>query len=538
MPENPRWQASTRKNYGKGLAYARVDDKDVLYLITPGYYMVALDPDTGMPISSFGINGVVDLHLGLGDYPVEADTGVLASGDITSSSPPIVVNDVIVVGNSHDRGYYPSKKENIPGHVRGYDAKTGRLLWRFNVLPQEGEFGNDTWETDAYRYTGNISAWAPLSADSDLGLVYIPTDTPTNDYYGGDRPGGNLFGTSLIALDAKTGQRVWHFQMVHHDVWNFDNPNAPKLLDVEVDGKTIPAVVESTKQGWLYAFNRATGEPIWPIEEREVAASDVPGEVLSKTQPFVTHLPPFELQGTTQDDLIDFTPELRAEAIELASEYRMGPLFTPPSLAKDPDGTKGAFVMPGANGGANIPGGSATDPELGLFFVATERGHSVISLVPGEEKNSNAGYVSLGPGGIRGPQGLELFKPPYGSIVAYDLNKGDIIWNIPNGDTPDKVKNHPALAGVDLPRTGKRSHATILVTKSLLLYGEGRRGDPFLHAVDKLTGEEVGVIPLPATTNTAPMTYAHKGKQYIIAAVAGPGAIGELVALRLPEDDL
>ena len=226
---------------------------------------------------------------------------MLASGDITSSSPPIVVNDVIVVGNSHDRGYYPSKKENIPGHVRGYDAKTGRLLWRFNVLPQEGEFGNDTWETDAYRYTGNISAWAPLSADSDLGLVYIPTDTPTNDYYGGDRPGGNLFGTSLIALDAKTGQRVWHFQMVHHDVWNFDNPNAPKLLDVEVDGKTIPAVVESTKQGWLYAFNRATGEPIWPIEEREVAASDVPGEVLSKTQPFVTHLPPFELQGTTQD---------------------------------------------------------------------------------------------------------------------------------------------------------------------------------------------------------------------------------------------
>ena len=538
MPENPRWQASTRKNYGKGLAYARVDDKDVLYLITPGYYMVALDPDTGTPISSFGINGVVDLHLGLGDYPVEADTGVLASGDITSSSPPIVVNDVIVVGNSHDRGYYPSKKENIPGHVRGYDAKTGRLLWRFNVLPQEGEFGNDTWETDAYRYTGNISAWAPLSADSDLGLVYIPTDTPTNDYYGGDRPGGNLFGTSLIALDAETGQRVWHFQMVRHDVWNFDNPNAPKLLDVEVDGKTIPAVVESTKQGWLYAFNRATGEPIWPIEEREVAASDVPGEVLSKTQPFVTHLPPFELQGTTEDDLIDFTPALRAQAIELASEYRMGPLFTPPSLAKDPDGTKGAFVMPGANGGANIPGGSATDPELGLFFVATERGHSVISLVPGEEKNSNAGYVSLGPGGIRGPKGLELFKPPYGSIVAYDLNKGDIIWNIPNGDTPDKVKNHPALAGVDLPRTGKRSHATILVTKSLLLYGEGRRGDPFLHAVDKLTGEEVGVIPLPATTNTAPMTYAHKGKQYIIAAVAGPGAIGELVALRLPEDDL
>ena len=266
--------------------------------------------------------------------------------------------------------------------------------------------------------------------------------------------------------------------------------------------------------------------------------SDVPGEALSETQPFVTVLPPFELQGTTEDDLIDFTPELRQQAKELASQYRMGPIFTPPSLAKDPDGTKGAFVMPGANGGANIPGGSATDPENGLFFVASERGHSVISLVPGEERDSNAGYVSLGPGGIRGPQGLELFKPPYGSIAAYDLNKGEMIWKIPNGDTPDSLKNHPAVQGVELPRTGKRSHATILVTKSMLLYGEGRRGDAYLHAVDKMTGEELGVISLPATTNTAPMTYMHEGKQYIIAAVAGPGSIGELVALKLPEDDL
>jgi glucose dehydrogenase len=538
MPENPRWQASTRKNYGKGVAYASVDGRDVLYLITPGYYLVALDPETGTPVPGFGINGVVDLHLGLGDYPVEADTGVLASGDITSSSPPIIVNGVVVVGNSHDRGYYPNKKENIPGHVRGYDAKTGRLLWKFNVVPQEGEYGNDTWATDAWRYTGNVSAWAPLSADSELGLVYIPTDTPTNDYFGGDRPGGNLFGTSLIAIDAKTGKRAWHFQMVHHDVWNLDNPNAPKLMDVTVDGKEIPAVIESTKQGWVYAFDRRTGEPIWPIEERPVPASDVPGEELSETQPFVTVLPPFELQGTTEDDLIDFTPELRQQAKELASQYRMGPIFTAPSLAKDPDGTKGAFVMPGANGGANIPGGSATDPENGLFFVASERGHSVISLVPGEERGSNAGYVSLGPGGIRGPQGLELFKPPYGSIAAYDLNKGEMIWKIPNGDTPDSLKNHPAVQGVELPRTGKRSHATILVTKSMLLYGEGRRGAPYLHAVDKMTGEELGVISLPATTNTAPMTYVHEGKQYIIAAVAGPGSIGELVALSLPEDDL
>lgn len=536
MTPNPRWEASTRKNYGKGVAWAEVDGKDRLYVITPGYYMVALDPDTGQPIKSFGINGVVDLHLGLGDYPVDADRGVLDSGDITSSSPPIIANGVIVVGNSHDRGYYPNKKENIPGHVRGYDVATGRMLWRFNVLPQEGEFGNDTWETDAWKYTGNISAWAPLSADSELGLVYIPTDTPTNDYYGGDRPGGNLFGTSLIALDIKTGKRAWHYQMVHHDIWNMDNPNAPKLMDLTVKGKRIPAVIETTKQGWVYAFNRKTGEPIWPIAEQAVPGSDVAGEVPWATQPHVSKPPPFELQGTSVDDLIDFTPELRQEAIALASEYRMGPIFTPPSLANHPDGTKGSFVMPGANGGANIPGGSSVDPETGMLFVASERGHSVISLVPGSEKESNAGYVSLGPGGIRGPQGLELFKPPYGTITAYDMNKGEIAWQIPNGDTPDAVKNHPALKGVDLPVTGKRSHATILTTKSLVYYGEGRRGDAFLHALDKKTGKEVGRVELPATTNTAPMTFMHKGRQYIIAAVAGVGSPGELVALALPEE--
>ncbi len=536
MKPNKRWETSTRKNYGKGVAYAEVNGRDVIYVITPGYYMVALAAETGQPIPSFGINGIVDLHLGLGDYPVEADTGVLASGDITSSSPPIIVNGVIVVGNSHDRGYYPNKKENIPGHIRGYDVATGEMLWRFNVVPQEGEFGNDTWDTDAWKYTGNVSAWAPLSADSELGLVYIPTDTPTNDYYGGDRPGDNLFGTSLIALDVKTGKRVWHYQMVHHDIWNMDNPTAPKLIDIRVRGKKIPAVVETTKQGWAYVFNRKTGEPVWPIEEREVPVSDVKGEIIAKTQPFPTKPPAFEMQGTTVDDLIDFTPELREQAIALASQYRMGPMFTPPSLAKHSDGTKGAFVMPGANGGANIPGGSSVDPETGMLYVATERGHSVISLVPGEEKGSNAGYVSLGPGGIRGPQGLQLFKPPYGSIVAIDLNKGDIAWKVPNGDTPESIKNHPALKDVDLPVTGKRSHATILTTKSLLFYGEGRRGDPWLHALDKKTGKEIARVELPATTNTAPMTYMHKGRQYIIAAVGGRGSPGELVALSLPEE--
>jgi quinoprotein glucose dehydrogenase len=295
-------------------------------------------------------------------------------------------------------------------------------------------------------------------------------------------------------------------------------------------------VVETTKQGWAYVFNRETGEPIWPIEEREVPQSDVPGERLSPTQPFVTKPPPFELQGATEDDLIDFTPELREQALAIAENYRLGPIFNPPSLLEADDGTMGAFVQPGANGGANIPGGSSVDPESGMLYVATERGHSVIALVPGEERGSNAGYVSTGPGGIRGPQGLELFKPPYGSVVAIDLTKGDKAWHIPNGDTPDSVKNHPALEGVDLPRTGKRSHANVLTTKSLLYYAEGRRGAPILHAVNKATGEELGEIELPAPGNTAPMTYMHDGRQYIIVSVGGPGNPGEFVALTLEEE--
>ncbi|MFQ5568425.1 MAG: PQQ-binding-like beta-propeller repeat protein [Rhodothermales bacterium] len=535
MKENPRWQASTRKNYGKSVAYAEVDGRGIIYLITPGYYLVALDAETGRPIPHFGLNGIVDLHLGLGNYPVDPDRGVLDSGDITASSPPIVVNGVVVVGNSHDRGYYPSKKENIPGHIRGYDAKTGAMKWIFHVVPQPGEYGHETWEEDSWTYSGNVSSWAPLSADSERGLVFIPTDTPTNDYYGGDRLGDNLYGTSLIALNVETGERVWHFQMVHHDIWNYDNPNAPKVVDLTVDGRRIPAVVETTKQGWAYVLNRETGEPVWPVEERPVPTSDIPGERTSPTQPFLTKPAAFELQGITEDDLIDFTPELRAQALELARHYRMGGLFTPPSLAEAPDGTQGTFVVPGANGGANIPGGSSVDPETGMLYVATERGHSVIALVPGETRNSNAGYVSLGPGGIRGPQGLNLLKPPYGSIVAIDLNTGEHAWRIPNGDTPEALKNHPALQGVDLPRTGKRSHATILTTKTLLFYGEGRRGDPWFHAVNKRTGEEIARIELPATTNTAPMTYLHEGKQYIILAVASAGHPAELVALALPE---
>jgi quinoprotein glucose dehydrogenase len=543
MKEEARWQASTRKNYGKAPAYAEVGGRGVVYVITPGYHLVALDAETGLPIPSFGLNGIVDLHLGLGNYPVDPDRGILDSGDITASAPPIVVNGVVVVGNSHDRGYYPERKENVPGHIRGYDARTGRMLWRFHVLPQPGEHGHDTWEGDSWTYTGNISAWAPLSADSERGLVFIPTDTPTNDYYGGHRHGANLYGTSLIALDVKTGKRVWHFQMVHHDIWNYDNPDAPHVVDITVGGRKIPAVAAVTKQGFTYVFNRESGEPVWPIEERKVPQSDAPGEKTWPTQPFPTKPAPFEIQGITENDLIDFTPELRRQALEIARQYRMGPLFQPPSLWAAPDGTKGSFNVPGANGGANIPGGAAVDPETGILYVATERGHTVLSLIPGSERgkviggdNSNMNYVSRGPGGIRGPQGLPLLKPPFGSIVAIDLNTGEHLWRVPDGDTPASVKNHPALKGVKLPVTGKPTHATVLVTKSLFFYGEGRGAEPFLHVLDKKTGRELAKIELPATTNTAPMTYMHQGRQYIVLSVAGPGHPAELVALALPKE--
>lgn len=531
---NPRWEDTTRKSYGKGLAYAEVDGRDVIYLITGGFYLVALDAETGDPIPYFGMNGIVDLQTGLG-YPVHPDRGTLDYGDITSSSPAIVVNGVVVVGNSHKQGYRPKKKENIPGHIRGYDAKTGEMLWIFHVIPQPGEFGHETWEGDSWTYTGNVSSWPPLSADSERGLVFIPTDTPTNDYYGGDRLGDNLFGTSLVALDVKTGKRVWHFQMVHHDIWNFDNPIAPKVLDVNINGARVPIVAQATKQGWTYVFNRETGEPIWPIEERPVPQSDLPTEETSPTQPFPTKPAPFEHQGITEEDLIDLTPELKAEALDIAKRFRMGPIFNPPSLADADDGTGGAFSVPGAWGGANIPGGAAVDPETGIMYVATVRGYSVYSMEPGVNQGSNAGYVSKGGSGVR-VQGLPILKPPWTSIVATDMNTGENLWRIPNGDTPEDIKNHPALKLVDIPTTGnENAHATVLITKTLLIYGEGRGGAPLLHAVDKRTGKELVQIELPETTNTAPMTYMHEGRQYIVLSLAGAGFPAEHVALALPE---
>jgi len=533
-----RWEDSMRKNYGKGVAYDEIDGRGVIYLVTPAFFLHALDAETGRPIETFGEHGTVDLLDDLGPWEHDREDGLPPEiGYITNSSPPIVVNGTVVVGNSHEQGYYQTRKENVPGNVLGYDARTGAHKWTFNVIPQEGEFGNETWENDAWKWTGNVSAWAPLSADPDLGLVYVVTDPPTIDYFGGFHPGDNLFATSILALDTETGERRWHFQTVHHDVWNYDNPTAPNLVDITVDGERIPALVQTTKQSWAYVLNRETGEPVWPIEEREVPQSDVPGEHLSPTQPFPTKPAAFEMQGITEDDLIDFTPELKAEALEIASNFRLGPIFNPPSRENAPDGTEASIHCPGANGGANIPGGAVVDPETGILYVASTKACSAPRLIPGTDvdPDSNVDWVSVGPGGVRGPDGLPFTKPPYGRITAIDLNTGEHLWWIPNGDTPDEIKNHPRLQGVDLPNTGARSHATKLVTRSLLMYGEGRGAAPIFRAVDKWTGEELGQVELPASTLTAPMTYMHEGRQYIVMAVGGSGMAGSLVALALPE---
>ena len=543
-PPTTRWENSMRKNYGKGVAYAEVNGEGRIYVVTPGFFLHALDPDTGYPIAEFGGHGTVDLLADFG-YPYDPDEGIpLDIGYITNSSPPIVVNGVVVVGNSHEQGYLQTRRENVPGHILAYDAETGAHKWKFNIIPQPGEFGHDTWESDAWSYTGNISAWAPLSGDPELGLVYIVTDPPTNDNFGGFHPGNNLFATSIVALNVETGERAWHFQTVHHDIWNYDNPTAPNLVDITVNGERIPAIVQTTKQAFAYVLNRETGEPVWPIEERPVPESLIPEEQTSPTQPFPTRPAAYEMQGVTEDDVIDFTPELRARALEILSDYQMGPLFNPPLHRDNALGLRGSLYCPGGGGGTNIPGGAAVDPETGILYVASSKSCGSPLLVPGAEMDGDdpnpigrtvMAWVS-GPrgGGPRRVQGLPLYKPPYSRITAIDLNTGEHRWWIPNGDTPDSVANHPALQGLDIPNTGAGSHATKLVTKTLLMYAEGRGGRPLFYATDKETGERRGAVEIPAPTNTAPMTYMHEGKQYIVLSVGGRGYSGSHVALALP----
>lgn len=543
-PSTKRWADSMRKNYGKGVAYARVNGAGRIYVVTPGFLLHALEPHTGALVSGFGDGGTVDLLADFG-HPYHPTDGLPPEvGYITNSSPPIVVNGVIVVGNSHEQGYRQTRRENVPGHILAYDAATGEHLWKFHVIPQsESEFGFDTWESDAWQWTGNVSAWAPLSADPELDLVYVVTDPPTNDNWGGFHPGQNLFATSIIALNARTGERQWHFQTVHHDIWNYDNPTAPSLVDATVDGQRVPMLVQTTKQGFAYVLNRATGAPVWPIEERAAPRGHVPGEYYSPTQPFPTKPAAYEMQGITPDDLIDFTPELRQRALKILDDYEYGPLFTPP-LHRDNDlGKRGALVCPGGGGGTNIPGGASVDPETGVLYVESVNSCSSPHLVPGSEVDGAdpnpigktvMTLVSMTGGGGPRIEGLPIVKPPYGRITAIDLNTGDTLWWIPNGFTPQRFLDHPLLQGVDLPNTGQPTHATTLLSKTLLMYGEGRGGRPLFHAVDKRTGDHVATVPLPAPSNTAPMSYLHEGRQYIVIPIGTRGYPGSLIALALP----
>ncbi len=539
LDEGKRGESAPRATSGRGLAFWSDGESARLFLVTPAYRLVALDAASGRPIPGFGLDGMVDLRRNLG-REVNLETARIGAG-----APPTVVGDVVVLGAALVSGSAPPSPENAPSPVRGYDARTGELLWTFHTIPREGEFGNDTWESDAWRTTGNTGVWAWMSADPELGLVYLPTEAPTGDYYGGHRPGDNLFSQSVVALDVSTGERVWHFQTVHHPIWDYDLPTAPVLLDLVVDAREIPALAQVTKQGFTFVFDRRTGEPVWPIEERPVAASDVPGEKTSPTQPFPTKPPPFQRQGVSEDDLLDLTPDLHAEARAIANFYTLGPLFTPPTLMVE-RGNRGTLTVPGALGGANWPS-VAADPETGVVYVSSGLDMNVLGLENDPERSTmdfiqgRARELRLPEGG--GPQGLPLLKPPWGLITALDLNRGEILWQIPNSDTPEWVREHPALAGVELGRTGQRDRGGLLVTRTLLFAGEGSgmfaaygSGGPMFRAHDKATGEILWETELPANQSGTPMSYLVDGRQFIVVAVGAPNHPGEFVAMALPDE--
>ena len=526
--EGERGARAPRVSSGRGVAHwesGRGGDSRIFY-ITPGYRMVALHAATGLQVSEFAADGVLDLTESL-----RIPEGVDPVGTIGSSSPPIVVGDVVIVGSAHVTGRSQPTPENIPGDIRGFDARTGELVWTFHVVPEDGEYGAETWKGSSNRYSGNSGVWTTFSADPELGLVYLPTEAPTHDWYGGHRLGDNLFANSLVALNAETGERAWHYQLVHHDIWDLDNPAAPILVDIEVDGRDIPAVVQITKQGWAYVFDRRTGEPVWPIEEREVPVSYVEGERVSPTQPFPSKPPPFTRQGLTEADLIDFTPELREKALEALAGVRFGPLFTPLAISDDEGGIRGTVTLPRSTGGGNWEGG-AVDPESGILYVTSQTSPRLEIMEPSSDGIA-VDYMLL-PNESFEVDGLPAVKPPYGQITAIDLNRGEIVWQMANADTPREIANHPALEGIDLGRTGRPTRVGLLTTRTLLFAGEGVGGEPIFRAHDKATGEILAEIELPATQTGLPMTYMIDGSQYIVIAVADPTNPPELVALRLP----
>jgi quinoprotein glucose dehydrogenase len=603
LDEGIRWQKAPRQFAGRGVAYWTDGREERIILVTPGYHMASLDAKTGRPDPKFGKDGVIDLQDGLG-YPLVPlavdDSGPLiisdaaplrrakpgetwdpvkkigadgsvgidpVYGQIGASSPAIIVGDVIVVGNSSIHGYYPIRLRNIPGFIRGFDIRTGKQLWKFNLVPEPGEYGADTWKNGSQRGAdgvGKNDAWATYSADPELGLVYIPVGMPLMDEYGGHRPGDNLYGNSIVALDVKTGRRKWHFQMVHHDIWDYDTPMAPNLMDVTVNGRPRKVIAQPTKQGWLYTFDRVTGEPIWPMPETPVLASDVPGEQTSKTQPIPSKPAPYSQQGLLESDLIDYTPALKDSALKLAKRCRMGPYFIPPSANDGTSQYPCSWYSPGASGGVNIDGGATLDPETGMLYVASITGMStaVLQKDPCSEFRYSSPRDSCGligalppppgytppaerPGGFAGRAGnqtiggISIVKPKeFGGITAYDMNSGDKVWWIPNSGFINQTSRDPLWQGVQIPPLPGRGQAQAITTKSLLIYGQGRSGGlpgqpPMLFAVDKATGKQVGAVRIPSKTTAVPMTFLHGGKQYIVFAT-GAEENTALVALTLP----
>jgi quinoprotein glucose dehydrogenase len=589
--EGERGDAAARGGSGRGVSYwssADGSDQRVIY-VTPGYRMLALDAKTGVPVPSFGDDGVVDLKLDFDQDidPIDSNVGLNAT--------PLVVGDVVVVGASHRPAGGMNSTWNVRGYVRAYDVRTGERLWTFHTIPLPGEFGYDTWENGSADHNGNTGVWAQLSADPELGLVYLPTEMPTGDYNGFNRPGDTLFSESLVAVDVRTGERRWHYQTVHHGLWDADLPCAPILFDMQMNGRTIKALAQPTKTAFLFVLNRETGEPIWPIEERPVPQSESPYEKTSPTQPFPTWPEPFDRQGISLDDLNDLTPELRAEAETVVEQYRLGPLFTPPAV-DGPDAPTATLMLPADVGGANWPGG-AFDPETNRLYIHSHSAVFSLRNIPadlepfdpgpnGETANPPAaagraggpaagraggpapgrgplpagrgglgggrggppaGFGGLGPRGGTSLQGtIPLIKPPYDRITAYDMNTGEMLWQKPHTTTPDNIRNNPALEGLDVSRLGAygRIFIGVLPTKTLLIAGEGdvhtnEAGETvaLLRAYDKATGEDVaGQVEMPAKQTGSPMTFMHEGKQYIVIAVthSGANAGGELIAYALP----
>jgi quinoprotein glucose dehydrogenase len=608
LKEGARAVAAPRQLSGRGLSYWTDGKDERIIYVTTGYRLVSLDAKTGQPVAGFGKQGILDLKEGVvygNRQPIDLETG-----EIGLHSTPTVSKDTVIVGSSFREGLTVKTHNNTKGLVRGFDVRTGKLLWTFNTIPRPGEFGNDTWENDAWAVNGNTGVWTQITVDDEAGLAYLPVEDPTSDLYGGHRPGNNLFADSLVAVDVKTGQRKWHFQITHHPIWDYDLSSAPLLADITVDGKAIKAVALPTKQGYLYVFDRITGQPVWPMPERPVPQTDVPGEKTSPTQPIPTKPPAYARTGVSEADLIDFTPEMKRQALEVVKRYRIGPMYLPPVISKLA-GPIAALTHGTLSGGVNWPG-SSYDPELHTAFVhACNACMSPLGLVKPPKEFSDLDYVmgtdgqqfrpilgggeglaadapqgrGAAPGGAEpgagrggqasaagagrgaqpqaagnappappaGPaafvgtsvQGLLLLKPPYGTVNAINLDKGELTWQVPHGDTPDSVRNHPALRGINIPKTGQSGNVGLAITKTLVVVGDpGVTTTPdhprgaMLRAYDKTNGKEVGAVWMPAAQSGSPMTYMATGRQFIIVAVSGGNYSGEYIAFALPQNEI